>query len=64
MPVGSVLVFGLGMLWPTYRKRALKAAGHSFSDPTYNERTGRIDPTDLSVKCKAAQDQQPAATAG
>lgn len=52
------------MLWPTYRKRALKAAGHSFSDPTYNERTGRIDPTDLSVKCKAAQDQQPAATAG
>lgn len=62
--IGSVLVFGLGMLWLTYRERTLKAADHSFSDPTHNERTGRIDPSDLSVKCKAAQDQQPADTAG
>lgn len=62
--VGSVIVFGLGMLWLTYRERTLKAAGHSFSDPTHNERTGRMDPADLSVKWKAAQDQQPAATAG
>ena len=62
--IGSVIVLGLGMLWLTYRKRTLKAAGHSFSDPTHNERTGRMDPADLSVKWKAAQDQQPAATAG
>lgn len=61
--VGSAIVFGLVMLWLAYRERTLKAAGHSFSDPTHDETTGRMDPADLSVKWKAAQDQQPAATA-
>lgn len=48
--IGSVIVFGLGMLWLTYREPTFEAAGHSFSNPTHNERTGRIDLADLSVK--------------
>lgn len=52
----SALTLGLGMTWLLYRERSLKAAGDHFADPTLNERSGRIDAADLSVKWKANEE--------
>lgn len=60
--IGSLLVFGLGMAWLLYRERQLKAAGEHFADPTANERAGRVDPADLSLKWKASEEKQVAPT--
>ncbi|SNC63524.1 H+/gluconate symporter [Kytococcus aerolatus] len=53
--IGTAIVLGVGMLWLAHRERTLRAAGEHFDTPTHNERTGKVDPADLSVVWKSKQ---------
>ncbi len=57
--LGSALVFGLGMLWLTYRERSLKAAGESFHDLSQAEQQGTTRSDDLTASWRESQEKEP-----
>lgn len=55
--IAAVVVFGLSMLYLTWRERKLKAAGESFSDPTEMERRGEAPLAPVDVEDELREDE-------
>lgn len=55
--IAAVVVFGLSMLYLTWREKQLKAKGESFSDPTEMERRGEVAPAPLDVDDELREDE-------